>query len=62
MNKQTTKAVLSSKGIDFNDDFHVLSSDKVELLLEAAKEHKYRKPKNASGSTARYFFYHLAKQ
>lgn len=62
MNKQATKEILSSKGINFNDDFHLLSSDKIELLVEAAKEHKYRKPKNANGSTARYFFYHLAKQ
>lgn len=37
-------------------DFHRLSSAQVERLVEFAKQYRYRKPKNANGSTARYFF------
>ena len=61
-NKAAIKATLSAQGIDFTEDFHTLSSSKVELLVEAAKACGYRKPSSASGSTARYFFQHLAKQ
>ena len=61
-NKAAIKAKLSAQGIDFTEDFHILSSSKVELLVEAAKACGYRKPANANGSTARYFFQHLAKQ
>jgi len=37
-------------------DFYQLSSSEVERVLAAADEHKYRKPRNANGSRARYFF------
>lgn len=37
-------------------NFHALSSAQVERLLDAAKQYRYRKPKNANGSTARCFF------
>lgn len=60
--KSVVKATLSAQGIDFTEDFHTLPSSKVELLVEAAKMCGYRKPASASGSTARYFFQHLAKQ
>tara|TARA_Y100000310_G_scaffold330958_2_gene403651 strand:+ start:1183 stop:1398 length:216 start_codon:yes stop_codon:yes gene_type:complete len=46
-----------STGIDLNEDFHRLSSDKVETILADAKSLGYRQPKNANGSRARYFFY-----
>ena len=62
VDKPTVKATLSAQGIDFSEDFHTLHSSKVDLLVEAAKVCGYRKPSNASGSTARYFFQHLAKQ
>ena len=61
-NKAAIKATLSAQGIDFTEDFHTLSSSKVELLVEAAKACGYRKPSSANGSTARYFFQHLTKQ
>jgi len=38
------------------DDFHALRSEQVEGLLHWAKAYGYRKPKNANGSKARYFF------
>lgn len=62
VDKSVVKATLSAQGIDFSEDFHLLPSSKVELLGEAAKVCGYRKPANANGSTARYFFQHLAKQ
>jgi hypothetical protein len=60
--KATIKATLCAQGIDFSEDFHALPSSQVELLVEASKACGYRKPSSASGSTARYFFQHLAKQ
>lgn len=44
-------------GIDVRTaDFHTLSSAQVERIVDAAKRYRYRKPANANGSTARYFF------
>jgi len=41
-------------GVDFRADFH---SQNIGLLMaELAKDYGYRKPKNANGSTGRYFF------
>jgi hypothetical protein len=48
--------VLNREGIDINADFHALPSSKADVLVSMAKEHKYRKPANANGSTARYYF------
>lgn len=48
--------------IDFDDDFHILDSTAVEALATWAKLTRYRKSRNANGSTARYFFNHLAKK
>jgi hypothetical protein len=42
-------------------DFHALSSDAVERLLERAKAWKYRTPRNANGSRARYFHAYLER-
>ena len=52
------KTVLARE-IDFTKDFYKQSFDNVDLLVLWAKITKYRKPKNANGSTARYFFHHL---
>lgn len=42
--------------VTFTEDFRALTSGQVELLLEQAKQCGYRKPANANGSTAWYFF------
>jgi len=44
-------------GVDFNKDFHAQSYG--AELAALAKLAGYRKPKNANGSTGRYFFAHL---
>lgn len=49
-------AVLEMCGINRDSDFHTLSTSQVESLLREADRVKYRKPKNANGSRARYFF------
>lgn len=56
-----SKQVLDDLGISTESDFHSLSSDKVEMLLKEAIKQKYRKPKDANGSRARYFFNRLQR-
>lgn len=48
--------------VDFSADFHALNSAAVDALVQAAKAAGYRKPKNANGSTARYFFAYLNRR
>ncbi len=48
-------------GINFHKDFFVLSASEVDTLLTIRKLTGYRKPKNASGSTGRYFYHYLQK-
>jgi len=47
--------------LDLSKDFHALSSSEVERVLAAANEVKYRRPANANGSRARYFFAFLKR-
>jgi hypothetical protein len=42
-------------------DFHTLHSAQVEKLLILAKAWRYREPKNANGSRARYFHAYLCR-
>lgn len=55
------KQILSSIGIGVDADFHTLRSSQVERLLDEANKAKYRKPKNANGSRARYFCAYLQR-
>lgn len=48
--------ILHDVGAKVNQDFFTLSSSQVEIVLERAKAFKYRHPKNANGSKARYFY------
>ncbi len=48
-------ATLESLRIPRGADFHTLSGSQVDGLVDAAAEARYRKPRNANGSTARYF-------
>ena len=47
--------------LDLAADFFTLDSDTVLQLVDVAKAVCYRRPKNANGSTARYFFAYLAR-
>jgi len=48
--------------VSISDDYHTLSNSQVDALLEHAKKQKYRKPKNANGSTGRYFHAKLQRE
>lgn len=52
----------TENGINFEQDFHELRSDAVDFLVALAKTYRYRKPKNANGSTGRYFFSLLQRE
>lgn len=56
INAPNTAAYWIARGINPQSDFHTLSSSQVDIILDSAKECRYRKPKNANGSRARYFF------
>ena len=47
---------LSNDGIKFSNDFFQLSSSSQGIIHDTAKNFGYRKPKDANGSLARYFF------
>ena len=46
-------------GADFDKDVHAQSIGVLSDIAAIAKLAGYRKPQSASGSTGRYFFYHL---
>jgi hypothetical protein len=49
------RGILQACNVELGADFHALSSSAVESLLRWADHYKYRKPKDANGSRARYF-------
>lgn len=55
MNQQQAESIADTYGINLSANFYALPTDAVERILEAAKDWKYRKPRNANGSRARYF-------
>jgi hypothetical protein len=55
-------ATLKMLNIAVGQDFHTLRSEQVDKLLVAADRVGYRKPKNANGSRARYFFAQLQRR
>lgn len=55
------KEMLIADGIDFRNDFHVLSSSAVSRIVDVAKAAGYRKSKNAPGSTARMYYQYLSR-
>lgn len=59
--QHAARECLHACGIQRDVDFHVLPSDAVEALAAQAKFFKYRKPRNANGSTARYFHAYLTR-
>ena len=56
------REALRALGLDHGPDFHAISSDKVRNMLGVADFYKYRKPRNANGSRARYFYAYLQRQ
>ena len=55
MKKFEATSIATAHSIPLDVDFFTLPNDAVLRILDAADERKYRKPKNANGSRARYF-------
>ncbi len=62
MSKDYSKAIYDAhqQGVNFGKDFFAQSVG--GLCAELAREYGYRKPKNANGSTGRYFFACMQRQ
>lgn len=56
------RATLVMLNLNASQDFHTLSASQVDRLLQEADRVKYRKPRNANGSRARYFFQKLVRE
>lgn len=55
------RAICNGFCIPVDRDFHVLNSQHVQNVLDAADSVKYRAPRNANGSRARYFHAYLCR-
>ena len=61
MTKNQAQEILRRIGCSAMPDFHSLPSEQVAQVLMEADLVKYRKPKTANGSRARYFYEYLAR-
>lgn len=61
MKRAEAIALAARHEIPLNKDFHTLPASTVDRITAAADERKYRKPKNANGSRARYFHAYLVR-
>ncbi len=61
LSRNEARRLAEKMGINFNRDFFTLSRSEVSTLLDIRKMVGYRKPKNANGSTGRYFYAYLQK-
>lgn len=61
LDQKTAAAIAMVNNIPLHQDFHALGSDTVTRIVDAAKAYGYRKPKNANGSTGRYFYAYLCR-
>lgn len=55
MTPDRARELAGKYGIPLDSQFHALPSAVVESILAAADEYRYRAPRNANGSRARYF-------
>ena len=61
LDEQEAKSLASLHRFPLNRDFHALRSDEVQGVIDAADSRRYRKPRNANGSRARYFHAYLRR-
>lgn len=62
MSREKAREVLVECDVELGADYHRLNSDRVLALVDAAKAHGYKKPKDANGSTGRYFHAYLQRR
>ncbi len=55
MTREDAREIAQEYNIPLDQDYHTLSAEQVERVLAAADMRKYRKPRGAFGSRARYF-------
>jgi hypothetical protein len=55
------RSIAGARSIPLDVDFHSLDSETVAHILEAADAYKYKVPRNANGSRARYFHAYLRR-
>lgn len=61
MTFEQARALVNVYCIPLNRDFHSLNPQHVQNVLDAANARGYRKPANANGSRARYFYAYLMR-
>lgn len=57
----TARDILKSCNATMETDFFSMYSSDVRTLMESARRHGYRKPKNSNGSKGRQFFAYVQK-
>ena len=55
MTREQALTIATTYDIPLDQDFHVLRSSTVDRIIAAADLCKYRTPRDANGSRARYF-------
>ncbi len=61
LSPHTAQNILTTCGASHND-FHALPAESVERLLACARLYRYRAPRNANGSLARYWHAYLMRR
>jgi hypothetical protein len=61
MTRETAEGILTRCHLTDQPDFHTLSSSVVMCLQLEADDVRYRKPKHANGSRARYFYAYVLR-
>lgn len=56
------RIILANCGIKLGTDFYTLPAHRVDYLLQWARSTRYRQPRNANGSRARYFHEYLQRR
>jgi hypothetical protein len=54
--RSDARAYLARWNVSLGQDFHTLKRSQVDLILADADRERYKKPENANGSRARYFY------
>jgi hypothetical protein len=62
LTRTEAREILARCHVPLGADYHKLDSDTVEYIVAMAKGYRYRKPRNANGSTARYFHAYLQRR
>ena len=58
----SARAFLETIDSAVGQDFYTLSSSQVDAVLAEADRVRYRQPRNANGSRARYFFERMQRE